>query len=339
MVAALAGIAAPNVAALPTASANTGKVFRLTTDGRLYASDGTVWRKLDVFGAASGATVRETAAAGIAIPGTVLVDYVLGSDIEIGPRAAYEAHRMPMGSSDLVLGPAPFEAATYAKAFSTVNPNAGNVIGTVGFPLTKTGTWVSGSAPATTNTKTKALRQNIPTAATAGSSVGMHSALNGIRISDGAGNGGFYFRCVFAFSAWATGSRFFCGLRSSTSLISNVEPTTLTNFFGFGANSTDTNIKIYCAGGTAQPSVDTGFAISTTELYQVTIASLRDESNTVYASISKYSDGTESETILTANLPAATTYLGPTLWINNGVAAVVQSLDFVKLHAEWRLTG
>jgi hypothetical protein len=330
----------PEVASLPAFSAaDKGRIWQLTSDGLLYFNDGTQYRKMGSLGQTTYSPgLRESASASLVVPGSLLNDHG-ANELEIGGVVDYEAGRLPFGWADPLVGACEAQSSFKASHKAIVLPNAGNVIGNVGFPGTKTGTWVSGGAPATTNTRTRALRQNIPTAATAGSSVGIHYALNPIRVSNGTGHGGFQYRAIFGFNAYTAASRFFVGLRAGTSLIGNVEPSTLVNFFGFGANTTNTTIRRYAAAGVAQASVDTTQTIGTTDLWQVTIFSAADVADEVTLSLLRLSDLTEYTETLTTTIPANTTYLAPVIWINNGANAAVSSLDLVVSYAEWRFTG
>jgi len=331
----------PYVAALPTFdAADKGVILGLNSTGLLYFNDGVEWRKIGHLGRTSVAVVEEADSAygGIRLPGAALVDPPVGVDVQVAGKASYSASRVSLGWNDPAIGGVGAQPHLGDCQFSGVFPNAGNVIGTMGFPGTKTGTWVSGSAPATTNARTKVLRQTIPTASTAGSSVGIHYALNAVRLFNSAtGNGGFFFRATFGFNAYTAASRFFVGLRSSTALIANVEPSTLTNIIGYGANTTSTTIRRYVADGTARTPVDEGWTIGTTELYQVTIASMVD--NVVEMSLARWSDGLELVSSETVNLPAVTTFMAPVMWINNGANAAVSSMDLNRLWCEWRNAG
>lgn len=333
----LSAIRPPVVSALPAGV--KGDAVVLASSGLLHVYDGTQWRACGSLGQTTYApALRESASASLVLPASLLNDYG-PSEIEIGGAVDYQAGRLPLGWADSLVGACPAQSAFSASQKAIVLPNAGNVIGNVGFPGTKTGTWVSGAAPATTDTRTRALRQTIPTTTTAGNSVGIHYALRPLLVSNGTGRGGFWFRCIFGFNAYTAASRFFVGVRAATALITNVEPSTLTNIIGFGANTTSTTIRRYAAGGTATTPEDTTQTIGTTDLWQVTIFALADTADTVNVSLLRLSDLTEYTEQLTTGIPSNTTYLAPTLWINNGANAAVSSIDLVTMYTEWRFTG
>lgn len=325
----------PVVAALPAGV--KGDAVVLASNGRLHVYDGTQWRACGGLGQTTYPGLRESASASLVLPGSLLNDYG-PSELEIGGAIDYQAGRLPLGWADSLVGACPAQSAFASSQKAIVLPSAGNVIGNVGFPGMKTGTWVSG-APATTNTRTRALRQTIPTAATAGSSVGIHYALRPLLVSNGTGRGGFWFRCIFGFNAYTAASRFFVGVRAATALVTNVEPSTLTGIIGFGADTTSTTIRRYAAAGTATTPEDTTQTIGTTDLWQATIFALADTAATVNVSLLRLSDLTEYTGQLTTGIPSNTTYLAPTLWINNGANAAVSSIDLVTMYTEWRFTG
>jgi hypothetical protein len=66
-------------------------------------------------------------------------------------------------------------------------------------------------------------------------------------------------------------ANFFVGLRGSTVTPTNVVPSTLTDIIGIGSDSLSSNMKLYIAGTTAQPSIDLGidFPKSTQNMYDV----------------------------------------------------------------------
>ena len=77
--------------------------------------------------------------------------------------------------------------------------------------------------------------------ARAGNFAGQYSTVAQFTTGDGAGLGGFFYSCRFAFTDAATvsGARAFVGMSSSTSTATNVEPSTLTNSIGVAQLSTD----------------------------------------------------------------------------------------------------
>lgn len=297
----------PSVSALPAHDAgDKGGVLMLASSGMLHFNDGTQWRKMGNVGRTDLPSVEESVSyGGLLLPLAALADVADPNYVQLGGMNAYTASKSTLAFADQVLRSTAVQPHVADHAYATVMAGAGNVVATVGLPPTKTGTWVSGSAHATTNTRRKSLRQNIPTAATAGSSVGLHYPSAFARVSDGT-DGGFWFRAVFGFAAYTAASRFFVGVRIGTSLI------------------------------VAQTPVDTGIAFTTTDLFQVTISSFL--ANTVDVSLARLSDGAEyPESVVT--MPASTTFLAPQIWINNGANAAVSSLDLVKSHIEWRHTG
>lgn len=122
------------------------------------------------------------------------------------------------------------------------NATSSTIIGGV---ATGTGT-VTARNVANTNLFTSMRRLGYVSSATAGSSSGLRTSALQYWRGNASDRGGFHFICRFGISdasAVATG-RLFVGLTSSTGVIPNVNPSTLLNIIGVGADNTDTNLQI-----------------------------------------------------------------------------------------------
>lgn len=319
----------PALASFPSGAKGDAVVDNST--GILYVHDGAGWRS--VVGTGSGIVYQEG-------PYLMLGDSILANPtgpavIRVGSTLDQNAYRDFLAYSSYEHGRIPVQASRAHFRCVECAPGTGNAFTASGFTPTKTGTWTT-PALATTNQRTRTLRNNIPTATTAGSSSGVHYATNWLSVGGGA-NGGFFYRCIFGLSTMAAGARFFVGLRAATALIGNVEPSTLTNFVGVGINSTHTgNLRLYSAGATAQAAIDLGasFPISTTTLYQLTLTSGYGIAGTVEWSLVNLGTAAEDSRQLTTNLPSG--YIAPTMWVNNGALASAQSIDLAQIYTESR---
>jgi hypothetical protein len=113
---------------------------------------------------------------------------------------------------------------------------------------------------ATTNLFTRMRRISFISSATAGSFSSFRLAVAQITMGDGFGNGGFNKIIRFGCSDPATvsGARQFCGVITSTSAPTNVEPNTLVNCIGIGNGAADTNLSIFYGGSVAQTPISLG---------------------------------------------------------------------------------
>ncbi|MEK7661474.1 MAG: hypothetical protein AAB680_05485 [Pseudomonadota bacterium] len=123
---------------------------------------------------------------------------------------------------------------------------------------------------------------------------------------------GFFSRFVFCITdgAAVAGARMFLGVSTNYSAgASNVEPSTLTNCIGVGHGASDTTLKIFYGGSSAQTPIDLGanFPADTrsTDVYEVLIWNPKGVNNKAYVTVKRYSNTTgtciyESTTELTA---------------------------------------
>jgi len=134
----------------------------------------------------------------------------------------------------------PLQAAFWQNntVWWTPGAAAGVYTGTAGANL---GT-AAAVTPTTTNLYTimrKSTFASIVT--TANQQVGIRTE-NMFAIGGGTGYGGFLFVCRFGFTKWVAGDRLFVGLCATTTTVTTVQPSTLTNILGFGIDAGDTAI-------------------------------------------------------------------------------------------------
>jgi len=212
----------------------------------------------------------------------------------------------------------------------------GTTVSTTGAAaLTATGT-ATAAVYATTSLHTRCARIDylVTTAATT-AVAGYRIATNAYRRTDGFHH---IFRVAPATGGTVATGRFFCGVSTSTSAPTDVNPGTLTNTCGVGyAKGTDTNWQIYF-GGTAVAKVDTGMAVPTTDRpgpYTVVIFTPPGGS---YIGV-RFTDETtgvsyETTTTTSTNMLAATTACGPRAYHSVGGTSSVVGLTLFNGYME-----
>jgi hypothetical protein len=208
----------------------------------------------------------------------------------------------------------------------------GNAIGCVG--PSNTGTLTARNVAAT-NAMTMLRRMGYVSAATAGSSAGIRiAALQHMR----NGQIGFNFSCRFGVSDAATvaNSRLFVGLYASTSVIGNVNPSTLLDMVGVGADAGETNLSIMHndASGTAT-KVDLGanFPAQTVsaDAYDARFFAPDGASGKIYYYVRRVGTANIATGALTTNVPTAGALMAMQAWRNNGTTALAVGLDVASI--------
>jgi hypothetical protein len=209
---------------------------------------------------------------------------------------------------------------------------------------TTTGTATTRSV-AITSFFTRMRRMSYASAATAGSLAYQYVSVAQVTIGDGSGNGGFYKICRFGISdtAAVSGARMFCGVSSTTSAPTNVEPSTLTNSIGVGHGASDTTMHIYYGGSSAQTPIDLGsnFPSNTrsTDVYELALFAPTNSSNTVYYEVTRLNTGNVATGTLTGTagtvLPSSTTLLSyQRIWRCNNTTALAVAYDIMSDYIE-----
>jgi hypothetical protein len=130
----------------------------------------------------------------------------------------------------------------------------------------------------------------------------------------------------------------FVGLHSATTVIGNVNPSTLTQMVGVGTDNGQTTLRIMTNDGTAAAStIDLGanFPANTlsTDLYEL-ILFCAPNGSTIGYRIERLNTGHVAEGTLSTDLPTNTTLLSPQVWRNNGATAAAIGIDVVGQYAE-----
>lgn len=198
---------------------------------------------------------------------------------------------------------------------------------------------------ASTNLFSRMRRLGIVSAATGGSLASFRQAAAQIYIGDGGGYQGFMKIIRFGTSDAATvsGARMFVGISSSVAAPTNVEPSTLTNAIGVGHGASDTNLKLFYGGSSAQTPIDLGANFPTNtlsvDMYELVLFSPPNQNGVVKYRVTRMNTGhTASGTLPTSNgtvLPATTTALSYAWgYRTNNATALAVGLDIVSDYIE-----
>lgn len=182
-------------------------------------------------------------------------------------------------------------------------------------------------------------RSQILSAATAGAASELRIAYASVWRGNGAGLGGFFFRCRFGIGSAVATQRLAVGLWAATgATTTTIEPSTLVNAIFIGNDSGDINLQIMRNNASgACVKVDLGASFPKVQLnaiYDVTFFCAPNTSSIGYQ-VTKLNDGiTVSGVVNTTELPAAATFLAPHAYLNNGGTAAAVTLDIMKLYIE-----
>jgi hypothetical protein len=172
---------------------------------------------------------------------------------------------------------------------------------------------------------------------TAGSSAGIFGDSLCCWRGNAARLGGFCLTMRFGVNAWQTNGRLFAGLRSSAAAIGNVDPSSLVNIVGVGADAGQTTLRLLTNDGSGTATAtDLGarFPINTssTEVYELTL-SCEPNSSVIRWRLERLNTAANDivEGEVSANLPVNSVFLTPHLWINNGATAAAVAVDLVQM--------
>jgi hypothetical protein len=225
-------------------------------------------------------------------------------------------------------------------------PGVTTVPGTAGFPAATVVGTATARSYSTTNAYTRKNKLAYVSAATAGSLSSFRFAVAQCAIGNGTGLGGFYYVQEFAISdaAAVAGARMFCGLRSLTSAATNVEPSTIVNGIGVGHGASDTTMRLYYGGSSAQTPIDLGvnFPANTrsADVYRLTLHAPATYSPgpVVYYHVERLGTAFTASGTLTGTagvaLPAVATLLNVNSFRTNNATALAVGLDIGRIYLE-----
>jgi hypothetical protein len=214
--------------------------------------------------------------------------------------------------------------------------------------FTATGTATAGTL-ATTN-----LHQSMPrveaavTTAAVGAVAGWRAGQNIFRTGGGSGAlpyaGGFRFLMRFGIGrgiAANTNRRLFAGLSSSTVAPTNVDPSTITNIIGVGADTADTNWQFMLRGAGAVLKADTGIAkavgADNEAFFELEIFARTNNGSDPQPVIISFKDCTNGFPSgnygqeFTTNLPLGSVFLGPRVWGSTGATSATIGITLMEI--------
>lgn len=209
--------------------------------------------------------------------------------------------------------------------------------GLAGASVTTVGT-ASAVDVANTNFYTGVTRYRIASTALAGNAAAIRTPAQWFTSST-ANSGGLFFVARFGLSATTATNRVFVGLSATTSALTNADPTSFLNLFGFGANSAHTNLQFMCndgSGTAATVDLGTNFPAQTaaTHFFEARLYVPPGGGNTVNWCIIRLTDGIQRQGIATTDLPAVGTKLAAHIWHNNGTTAAAVNVEIQSLYIE-----
>lgn len=203
--------------------------------------------------------------------------------------------------------------------------------------LTATGT-ATARTVATTNRFTRMTRLGYVSSATAGSLAGGREAAAKYTVSDGAGNGGFFYRCRFGVSdaAAVSGARMFVGFSASTAAPTNVEPSALVNCVGVAQISSSNNLQLVYGGASASAPIDlgAGFPANTLSTVGYELALFAPQSGGIHYQVTRLDTGDTASGFLASGIPVGTTLLCHQIWRSNNATALAVGIDICGIYME-----
>jgi hypothetical protein len=231
-----------------------------------------------------------------------------------------------------------FQPSLGFNRIAVVNPAGGTSLSTFvnafGTAFTNVGATISNPTPVGTNALTSTRRASFGTGTTAGLLASHRQNTLMVWRGNNVTNapGGFFFVIRFGLSALQSGMRAFVGLADSVAAPTNVDPTTTTTpgkvGLAINANSGNWNF-VHNVTGTAPTITALGasFPVNATDLYELVLYSKPNDTVINYRVTDISTNATVTGATLTTNIPAATTFLAPLMWITNNATAANTAID------------
>jgi hypothetical protein len=193
---------------------------------------------------------------------------------------------------------------------------------------------------ATTNLSTSVRRARFQTSTTAGNIAYHMPAAGLVWRGNAAGMGGFFFTTRFSFNATSTANRGFVGLVDNAGTApTNVDPTSSTTPGKIGVAFTNNtgNLKwVNNVSGSAPTSTDLGsnFTVVTGKIYELVIYSPPNGGSITYRVQNITNSNVTSDTVVSTNIPANTTFLAPEFWMTNNTNGSAVSIESAGWYLE-----
>jgi hypothetical protein len=231
----------------------------------------------------------------------------------------------------------PLQAHFGVNRIANWSPSTSTTVNTEGLPITSVGT-VSTPTLAATSLATSMRRWRLTSAATADSSAEQRSAGWACWRGNAAGLGGWTFVTRISLATLqATGMGFFGLYGSTAALATTLTLATVVNCIGVGfQRGTHANWQLVANDGTGAPTLtDMGaaFAVATGGVLTLFIAAAPNAAS-VWVRLVNEVTGAVFEQEIGADLPAATQFLSPRLYMNNGATAAAVAYDCSGVYVE-----
>ena len=280
----------------------------------------------------------------IANGGTALTAAPTAGQLPIGNGTGYTLATLTQGLGAVIVNAA---GAVTVQGAAAVKRTASAIAtgGSTALTLSGMGTGAAtGTAtartPATTTKFTSMARVGYVSAASAGSSAGWRFGVAGVGVvrGDAAGIGGFDVKFRYGIATLPSAGRVFVGLHSASTVIGNVDPSTLTQIVGVGADAADTNLSVMHndgSGTATKIALGAAFPAKTTalDIYDVWFGCAANAATIEYLVVNKVTGETASGSIA-SDLPTNTTFLQHHIWCNNGATAVAGAIDLSFIWTE-----
>lgn len=192
---------------------------------------------------------------------------------------------------------------------------------------------------ATTNKFTWMRRVGYVSATTGNASAGLRSAVLQIGRGNLAETGGFHLVLRFGVSdtVQVPGARLFAGLTSSTAVLANGDPSTLTNIIGVGTDAADTNLFIMHNDGvnpSTKISLGASFPETTNSIMYELALYCAPNGTSVFYDVLNMNTNVEASGEITTDLPLNTQLLAWQVWRHNVNTGVAVGIDVASVYIE-----
>lgn len=231
------------------------------------------------------------------------------------------------------------QEALYGNGVEFVLPGASTALSPVGCAtFTAVGT-VSHPVLAVGSLRSSTRRAIVTSAATANSASELRATTTRCWRGDAPGLGGFFVPFRFGCSSAVAGQRLFVGLMSITTAIATTQdPAALTNVIGIGNAAADANLQILHndgAGVATKVNLGAAFPVPSSvnnAMYDLTLFAAANATSIGWRVARLDTGAVASGNIVTADIPASTTFLAPHFYINNNAVAASVILDFYRYY-------
>lgn len=235
----------------------------------------------------------------------------------------------------------PLQPGIWSNGMLIVTPASSTAYSTIGGPApTSVGT-VSTPALAAGSLRASTRRAILTSAATAGSASEMRIAQTVAMRGDAPGQGGFFATFRFGCSSAVAGQRVAVGMFGVTTAIAvTQDPAALTNCIFVGNAAADANLSLMhndASGTCTKVGLGALFPVPSSTnnaIYELVLFAAPNASTVGWRVIRLDTGDVASGTIVSADIPASTTFLAPHMYVNNNGVAASVILDFYRLYIE-----